>query len=69
MACTIAYLDTIQSIDETGTDDETVNSANEIFKQLLLEGNYGDGNGLKGFAITLTFTRGTNDTINNNNTR
>jgi len=63
MACTIALPDTIQSIDETGTDDETVNSANEIFKQLLLEGNYGDGNGLKGFAITLTFTRGTNDTI------
>jgi len=57
MACTVALPDTVAS------DATTVNSANEIFKQLLLEGNYGDGNGLKGFAITLTFTRGTNDTI------
>ena len=57
LSCTIALPDTVAS---TAT---TVNSANEIFKQLLLEGNYGDGNGLKGFAITLTFTRGTNDTI------
>ena len=57
MACTVALPDTIAS---TGT---TTNSANEIFKQVLLEGNYGDGNGLSGFAITLTFTRGTNDTI------
>jgi len=63
MACTVALPDTIQSIDESGTADETVNSANEIFKQVLLEGNYGEGSGLKGFAITLTFTRGTNDTI------
>ena len=57
LSCTIALPDTVAS---TAT---TVNSANEIFKQLLLEGNYGEGNGLKGFAITLTFTRGTNDTI------
>ena len=57
MACTIALPDTVAS---TAT---TVNSANEIFKQLLLEGNYADGNGLKGFNIELTFTRGTNDTI------
>ena len=63
MACTVALPDTIQSIDESGTADETVNSANEIFKQVLLEGNYADGNGLKGFNIELTFTRGTNDTI------
>jgi len=57
MACTVALPDTIAS---TGT---TTNSANEIFKQVLLEGNYGDGNGLSGFGVTLTFTRGTNDTI------
>ena len=57
MACTIALPDTAAN---TAT---TVNSANEIFKQLLLEGNFGDGNGLKGFNIELTFTRGTNDTI------
>ena len=57
LSCTVALPDTVAS---TAT---TVNSANEIFKQGLLEGNYGDGNGLSGFAITLTFTRGTNDTI------
>ena len=57
MACTVALPDTIAST------ETTTNSANEIFKQVLLEGNYGDGNGLSGFAITLTFTRGTNDTI------
>ena len=57
MACTIALPDTAAN---TAT---TVNSANEIYKQLLLEGNFGDGNGLKGFNIELTFTRGTNDTI------
>ncbi len=57
LSCTVALPDTVAS---TAT---TVNSANEIFKQVLLEGNYGDGNGLSGFAITLTFTRGTNDTI------
>ncbi len=57
MACTVALPDTAAS------SATTVNSANEIFKQVLLEGNYGSGSGLQGFAITLTFTRGTNDTI------
>ena len=32
-----------------------------MFKELLTEGNYGSG--MAGFDITLTFTRGTNDTI------
>jgi len=32
-----------------------------LFKELLLEGDFGDG--MEGFNITLTFTRGTNDTI------
>ena len=57
MSATVALPDTV------GATETDVNSANEIFKQLLLEGNYGSGNGLSGFAITLTFTRGTNDTI------
>jgi len=38
-------------------------NATEIFKQLILEGNYGDALGAEGFNISLTFTRGTNDTI------
>jgi len=57
MSATVALPDTV------GATETDVNSANEIFKQLLLEGNYGDGNGLSGFAVTLTFTRGTSDTI------
>ena len=37
-----------------------------IFKELLLEGDYGtlhSSSSMKGFAITLSFTRGTNDSI------
>ena len=41
-----------QATDATGTT---------LFKELLLEGNYGEG--MEGFNITLTFTRGTDDTI------
>ena len=32
-----------------------------LFKELLLEGNYGSG--MAGFDISLVFTRGTSDTI------
>ena len=46
-------------------------SARSIFKELILEGDYGTdtpgtanaSDGMSGFAITLTFTRGSNDTI------
>ena len=36
-------------------------STTTLFKELLLEGDFGDG--MEGFNITLTFTRGTNDSI------
>jgi len=42
------------------------NTARTIFSELLLEGDYGTPHGsasMSGFAITLTFTRGANDTI------
>ena len=38
-----------------------VDSAKSIFKELLLEGDY--GNGMQGFNIELRFDRGTNDSI------
>ena len=46
------------SSDTTGTD---IGGALELYKQLLLEGNYGSGS--QGFNVRLTFTRGTNDTM------
>jgi hypothetical protein len=42
----------------TGTD---IGGALELYKQLLLEGNYGSGS--QGFNVRLTFVRGTNDTM------
>ena len=39
----------------------TSNAARTLFTEMLLEGDYGSGKA--GFNITLTFTRGTNDTI------
>jgi len=43
--------------------DVTTNvvAATNIFKELLLEGDY--GNGMQGFAIELRFDRGANDSI------
>ena len=38
-----------------------VDSAKSIFKELLLEGDY--GNGMQGFNIELRFDRGANDSI------
>jgi len=40
---------------------DSTSAARTLFKELITEGNYGSG--MQGFAITLTFTRGTNDTI------
>ena len=43
-------------------DSQTTGSTTTtLFKELLLEGDYGSG--MEGFNITLTFTRGTNDSI------
>ena len=56
LSCTLALPDTAASA--TGISR---NSATEFFKQLLMEGNYGSG--MEGFNIELTFTRGTNDSI------
>ena len=44
--------------DTTGTD---IGGALELYKQLLLEGNYGSGS--QGFNVRLEFTRGVNDTM------
>ena len=56
LSCTLALPD-------SGASETAVsrNTATEFFKQLLMEGNYGSG--MEGFNIELTFTRGTNDSI------
>jgi len=56
LSCTLALPDSAASASAVGR-----NTATEFFKQLLLEGNYGSG--MEGFNIELTFTRGTNDSI------
>ena len=56
MSCTLALPDSAASASAVGR-----NTATEFFKQLLIEGNYGSG--MEGFNIELTFTRGTNDSI------
>ena len=56
LSCTLALPDSAASA--TGISR---NSATEFFKQLLMEGNYGSG--MEGFNIELTFTRGTDDSI------
>ena len=43
------------------TVNATSSDTTSLFKQLLLEGDYGAG--MKGFNIQLVFTRGDNDTI------
>jgi hypothetical protein len=60
MSCTLALPDTTAASANTYTG---ATGALEIFKQLILEGNYGDAAGAKGFAIQIVFTRGTNDTL------
>ena len=56
LSCTLALPDSAASASAVGR-----NTATEFFKQLLLEGNYGSG--MEGFNIELTFTRGTDDSI------
>ena len=53
MSATIATEDS----EATYTDSRT------LFKELLLAGDYRGTQGLRGFAIELTFTRSTNDSI------
>ena len=60
MSCTLALPDTVLSNATTYTG---TTGALEIFKQLILEGNYGAAAGMNGFDLELTFTRGTNDYI------
>ena len=60
MSCTLALPDTVAATSNAYTG---ATGAAEIFKELLLEGNYGDAAGAKGFAIQVVFTRGTNDSI------
>ena len=57
MSATIALPDSIAA--------DATSSNVTLFKELLLEGDYGTNTSAsnKGFAITLTFTRGSNDTI------
>ena len=57
MSASIVLPDSLDgsSADETGR---------RLFTELLLEGDYGTtSSSMSGFAVTLTFTRGTNDTI------
>tara|TARA_R110000822_G_scaffold112549_1_gene243485 strand:- start:5621 stop:7396 length:1776 start_codon:yes stop_codon:yes gene_type:complete len=56
LSCTLALPDSGASASAVSR-----NTATEFFKQLLIEGNYGSG--MEGFNIELTFTRGTNDSI------
>ena len=60
MSCTLALPDSVAATANTYTG---ATGALEIFKQLILEGNYGDADGAKGFAIQILFTRGTDDTL------
>ena len=47
-----------------GFPSGTVDTTKRLFTELLLEGDYGaTTSSMTGFAVTLTFTRGTNDTI------
>ena len=56
ISCTLALPDSAASASGISRD-----SATEFVKQLLMEGNYGSG--MEGFNIELTFTRGTDDSI------
>jgi len=57
MSATVTLPDTIASTASTAT------GATELFKQLLLEGNYGGDTGNTGITCSIKFERGTNDYI------
>ena len=52
---------TVSLNDSEATTGNSIGAALELYKQLLLEGNYGSGS--QGFNVRLEFTRGTNDTM------
>lgn len=52
---------TVSLNDSEATTGNDIGGALELYKQLLLEGNYGSGS--QGFNVRLEFTRGTNDTM------
>ena len=55
------------ALPDTGNAKTTtaIDSATSLFKELLLEGDYGSdlNPAMKGFTVSLEFTRGTNDRI------
>ena len=52
---------TVSLNDSEATTGNSIGGALELYKQLLLEGNYGSGS--QGFNVRLEFVRGTNDTM------
>ena len=63
MSASIALPDADVAHNATAANS-TQSSALELFRQLLLEGNYGgDSPNMKGFTATIKFERGTNDFI------
>ena len=57
---TISLNDALEDTTTAGASTD-IGSALELYKQLILEGNYGDGS--QGFNVRLEFIRGTNDTM------
>ena len=54
----------LPDVNETSADTTpSLTNATELFKQLLLEGDYDGSIGKRGFSATLQFTRGTDDYI------
>ena len=61
MSCSVALPDTV------GPDSTAQTGATELFKQLLLEGDYEGSTDRTGITATLKFERGTNDSISTDN--
>tara|TARA_R110002020_G_scaffold437775_1_gene648087 strand:- start:5773 stop:7896 length:2124 start_codon:yes stop_codon:yes gene_type:complete len=59
-SATISLNDSLEAGSTAGASTD-IGAALELYKQLILEGNYGDGS--QGFNVRLTFIRGTNDTM------
>jgi hypothetical protein len=62
MAATVTLPDAIDADTAVGASDFQ-SGALELFRQLLLEGDYGDSEYKRGFTCTIKFERGTNDYI------
>lgn len=59
-SATVSLNDALEDTTTAGASTD-IGSALELYKQLILEGNYGDGS--QGFNVRLEFIRGTNDTM------